>query len=247
MSLLEHLVGASEDVLLTSDAEGYTPLHLALSLGISDVSLILLLLGSTKQAIHSKENEMGHTPISTALHCKANLDVIQVLFLLIPSSLLKQHALIHTDYKNRTPLHIALHKKADPRILYLLMQLENPFVNILLLTDHHGITPLHIAVRENCLVADRSVFVDIGRHALTNTNIDGNTPLHLAVTHIPLGAGMQYLDQVSLLLDPDRHILHFRNKKGWTPAMALLRNISSPRPVCALEKAILLVFHMDEV
>ena len=210
------------------------------------MSLILLLLGSTKQEIHSKENEMGHTPLSTALYCKASLDVIRVLFLSIPSSLLKQHALIHTDYKNRTPLHIALHKKADPRIIYLLMQLANPFVNILLLTDHHGNTPLHIAVRENCLVPDMSIFVDIGRHALTNTNIDGNTPLHLAVTHLPPGVDMQYLDQIRLLIDRHRRILLFQNKKGWTPAMALLRNISPPRPLCDLEQAILLLFHIDE-
>jgi hypothetical protein len=94
--------------------------------------------------------------------------------------------------------------------------------DLLTMVDNLGDMPLHLLFQKECVLLQHpgidyvklvSKFIDGEKKALVCQNIDGNTPLHLALFSIPREMADVFI-QVMTLLIPDQSIFDLRNKIG---------------------------------
>ncbi|CAB0028004.1 unnamed protein product [Trichogramma brassicae] len=153
---------------------GNTPLHLALRCSNRKVSELLLARGANPHSANAK----GLTPLH--IICRDNITTARMLFERSHDQF-KPLCVDVQDEEGNTPLHEALLHKARDNAKFLMI--NGADVN---LTNARGSSPLHII----CEYADLydlaellfQIFYEKHQTVQINAqNIDGNTPLHLAL------------------------------------------------------------------
>jgi len=221
IDILARFVDAHEKVFTIPDVHGATPLHSAIEMRRTSLHLLTFLSGTKGQEMWSVKNIRGRTPLCCALYNGADEGIVRFLLFSLQSDADKQLALLSVDDHRCTPLHMALRRKASPCIIQLLAQ-EQP--GVLTMFDDRMDMPLHLVLRGECPITDASCvhvkigqFIDTAKKALLWQNEDGNTPLHIALQHIPGNATLQHMQELHLLVDADAFVLTLRNRHGHTP------------------------------
>ncbi|MDR3343163.1 MAG: ankyrin repeat domain-containing protein [Treponema sp.] len=159
--------------------DGITPLHFAASEGYTGFIAFLI----EKNADVNVKNSSGTTPLHEAAR-SGNIEAIQLL-------LDKGAAINAQDAKGNSVLHIAMPPTVHQQALSLFLSRgANPN-----LKDEHGDSPLHIMIILNRDVSIVKTLLNSrasgGRADVSIRNIDGKTPLYLAIqenrdNYIPL-------------------------------------------------------------
>jgi ankyrin repeat protein/serine/threonine protein kinase len=175
--------------------DSMTPLHTARSKAIAK---ILLAAGAK---INIKEENARNGKSTTLLHIAAKMG-----FKELAQQLIKDGANVAIgDVRKRTPLHYA----ATKEVAALLVLNINA-------RDESGDTSLHLAVHDN---RPEIVSFLIANGAKLNVeNIEGNTPLHLAIQYNHLHPDFTHnrLEIVSFLIDNGAKV-NVKNNNGQTP------------------------------
>ena len=210
------------------DVTGSSPLHFAAASG--HCGTIDKLINSAKMLV-SLADYSGLTPLHKAA-ARGNLESIEIL--------LNDRADIDAVSDEGSPLHYAIQHNGDPKVVKFLLRqgsntevadqsgrrplhvaakLGNAKIVRLLIdcaeldsTDNHDITPLMLAVEQGSILVVQEL-LDHGAN-ITASNLDGATPLHLAVEH-------GHRDIVGSILRQD-HVPHkftvrARNTQGHIP------------------------------
>jgi len=115
LPVIEMLIKAANDVLLKTNKYGETPLHLALSLGMSE-DIVETLVASAPAALHIRDKKAGNLPIHTAAQSGCSLAVAKLLLKGYPQAVEE----INDD--KLKPLELAIHRHGNcsDEVLYLL-------------------------------------------------------------------------------------------------------------------------------
>ena len=197
VSLIPQLIDADQQVLcmtnhndvsLPSDDfflyETDTPLHMALKMAMPLAVIDRLI--DTDGKVWTVKNQLGHTPLHTALRQNAlqgqdgqhEHDVVLHLM----RSVYSTHSTTffrHYDKHGDTVLHFALKNNATSPVLEHLVRFDARALGIR--NDTQNNTPLHLALlfkRDRALIEQ---MVQADSSVLHNINIDGDTPLHVAI------------------------------------------------------------------
>jgi len=217
--LLQWLTDADEQVLSIPDGQGAIPLHTAVYTENPTTNQLVFLSGTKQQQLCKVKNSGGRTPLCAALYNMVHVDIVRFLFFSIRTDQDRALALHCVDKQNRTLLHIAMFRNAGHNIVDLLIGKEQPPLTTI---DNRRDVPLHLLFRRQCDLLEHpeidrvkwvSKFIDEEKKALVCQNIDGDTPLHLALSSIPREIGDVFV-QVMALLIPDKSIFELRNKRG---------------------------------
>ncbi|RJE26222.1 Ankyrin repeat protein [Aspergillus sclerotialis] len=188
------LINSAETLVSLADYSGLTPLHNAAARGTLESIEILLNGGANIDAV-SDEGSPLHYAI------QHNGDPRVVGFLLTQGSNTEV-----ADQSGRRPLHVAA-KLGNAEIVRLLIDCAE-----LDSTDNHDMTPLMLAVEQGSIKVVQEL-LDHGAN-ITASNVDGTTPLHLAVGHGHRNIVDSILQQDHV---PHKFTVRARNTQGQIP------------------------------
>ena len=125
------------------DRQGRFPLHLAVSVASTDLSVVEKLIECNAEAVQAQDKQ-GLLPLHCVLRCSASMEVSQCLQ--IVQCLLNHypHGVKVADHSGSTPLHIACHHRCPQSIVEVVL---NAFPAAVHVRDQNGCIPLHAACR----------------------------------------------------------------------------------------------------
>ncbi|XP_047191150.1 nuclear factor NF-kappa-B p100 subunit isoform X3 [Scophthalmus maximus] len=168
------LLSVLRQVCCVQDANGDTPLHLAVIHQQTAViqQLIHTLLSSRQQNLLNMANHLQQTPLHLAVITRQ----VKVMEVLLQAG--ADPSLVDKD--GRSPLHLAALAGDNATLRPLLANLGERHGHLVNTADFHGLHPLHLAVRrdgERCL----RLLVEGGAKINAPEQKSGNSALHLAV------------------------------------------------------------------
>ncbi|XP_014670719.1 PREDICTED: rabankyrin-5-like [Priapulus caudatus] len=162
-SLLEQ--GANVNI---RDAEGKTPIHIAISNQHQVIISLLLLHPGLDLTVRDKR---GLTPFAAAMTSKNN-NAAQAILQNEPT------AAEQCDNKGRNFLHVAIQKADIESVLFLISVHASVNTRI---QDSHQLTPLHLAVIAGCEMIVRNLLLAFAN--IDDVTHQKQTALHLAAAH----------------------------------------------------------------
>uniref|UniRef100_A0A8D3CX55 RHD domain-containing protein n=1 Tax=Scophthalmus maximus TaxID=52904 RepID=A0A8D3CX55_SCOMX len=168
------LLSVLRQVCCVQDANGDTPLHLAVIHQQTAViqQLIHTLLSSRQQNLLNMANHLQQAPLHLAVITRQ----VKVMEVLLQAG--ADPSLVDKD--GRSPLHLAALAGDNATLRPLLANLGERHGHLVNTADFHGLHPLHLAVRrdgERCL----RLLVEGGAKINAPEQKSGNSALHLAV------------------------------------------------------------------
>lgn len=122
-----------------------------------------------------------------------------------------------------------LHDACQHHESNMIVTLAQKFAEEALMVDEHGSTPLHIACWGNPPLEVIQALLSACPHTVCDQDIDGNTPLHIAVSHPDMSAAA-----VSALIEACPTAASVRNKEGIMPLHMACRNAPMNERVIAV-------------
>ena len=221
------------DPRLCLDADGRTPLHLAVQAACIDVRRLSLLIDPGKKTLLIR-NQDGDTAYHMAAHQKAHMPsiVFDTLWTMIPALDETQPAVdvrLCVNLRKNTPLHLACMQSKDIDTLRLLL---DPQRSALDMSNCNKRMPLHIYKASD---------IAITKLLVTDSNLSkvdelGNTPLHSACEDVhvrPEG-------KLEILMCTQNDLLRTVNDVGSLPIHMLFKNANCAKIATIAEMKTLL-------
>ena len=195
----------NQDLLLETDTDGETPLHLALFSGKAQPDVVRLLVDTRGLVLctqSEKEILVGQnmfecqrdTPLQMALQAGLPLEILQLLVDAEQDVLRMPNTIDNSgDFVLDTPLHHALKQGRPLAVVEILVDTR---CQVLLMENHCLDLPLHTALKCGAAVEVIAHLVHRARHIvdfLLLLGVGNETALHVAVRHHASAAVVQLL------------------------------------------------------